>query len=90
MKIKDLCSTEKIFSNCETVALIVSGQIDTTTGTRGVATEFGLVFIELGWEALDFAVRRDVYLHKIFQVFMEHLRSPVIFETSQTVRRIQL
>ena len=83
MKIKDLSSTVKVFSNRETAALIVSGQVDTATGTRSVATEFGLAFVELGWEALDFAVRRDVYFRKIFQTFLEHLRSQVILKQAR-------
>jgi excisionase family DNA binding protein len=83
MKIKDLSSTVKVFSNRETAALIVSGQVDAATGTRSVATEFGLAFVELGWEALDFAVRRDVYFRKIFQTFLEHLRSQVILKQAR-------
>ena len=83
MKINDLSSTVKVFSNRETAALIVSGQVDTATGTRSVATEFGLAFVELGWEALDFAVRRDVYFRKIFQIFLEHLRSQVILKQAR-------
>ena len=83
MKIKDLSSTVKVFSNRETAALIVSGQVDSATGTRSVATEFGLAFVEIGWEALDFAVRRDVYFRKIFQAFLEHLRSPVILKQAR-------
>ena len=75
-------STVKVFSNHETAALIGSGQIEAATRTRSVATEFGLAFIELCWEALDFAVRSDVYFC-IFQVFMVHLRSPIIFKQAR-------
>jgi molybdate-binding protein len=83
IKIKDLSSTVKVFSNRETAALIGSGQIEAATRTRSVATEFGLAFIELGWEVLDFAVRRDVYFRNIFQVFMVHLRSPIILKQAR-------
>ena len=83
MKINDLSSKVKVFSNRETAALIVTGQVDAATGTRSVATEFGLAFVELGWEALDFAVRRDVYFRKIFQTFLEHLRSQVILKQAR-------
>ena len=48
MKIKDLSSTVKVFSNRETSALIGSAQIDAATRTFSVATVFGLAFIELG------------------------------------------
>ena len=60
MNIKDLSSTAKIFSIRETATLIVPGQVDAVTGTRSVATEFGLAFVDLGWNALDFAVLRDI------------------------------
>ena len=83
MKINDLSSKVKVFSNRETAALIVTGQVDAVTGTCSVATEFGLAFVELGWEALDFAVRRDVYFRKIFQTFLEHLRSQVILKQAR-------
>ena len=48
MKNKDLYSAVNIFSNRETAAVIVSGQADAATGTRGIAAEFGLIFINLG------------------------------------------
>ena len=48
MKNKDLYSTVNIFSNRETATLIVSGQADAAPGTRGVAAELGLTFINLG------------------------------------------
>jgi len=83
MKINDLSSKVKVFSNRETAALIVTGQVDAVTGTCSVAAEFGLAFVELGWEALDFAVRRDVYFRKIFQTFLEHLRSQVILKQAR-------
>lgn len=69
MKINDLSSKVKVFSNRETAALIVTGQVDAVTGTCSVAAEFGLAFVELGWEALDFAVRRDVYFRKFLKHF---------------------
>ena len=83
MKIKDLSSTVKVFSNRETSALIGSAQIDAATRTCSVATEFGLAFIELSLEVLDFAVRRDVYFRNIFDVFMEYLRSPIILKQAR-------
>ena len=83
MKNKDLYSTVNIFSNRETATLIVSGQADAAPGTRGVAAEFGLTFINLDWEALDFAVRRDVYFRKLFQKFLEQLRVPEILKQAK-------
>ena len=46
-----------------------------------------MAFVELGWEALDFAVRRDVYFRKIFQIFLEHLRSQVILKQARQLGR---
>ena len=83
MKNKDLYSTVNIFSNRETATLIVSGQADAIPGTRGLAADFGLTFINLGWEALDFTVRRDVYFQKLFQKFMEQLRVPEILKQAK-------
>ena len=70
MKNKDLYSTVNIFSNRETATLIVSDQTDAVPGPQVVAAEFGLTFINLDREALDFSVRRDVYFRKLFQKFL--------------------
>tara|TARA_B100000949_G_scaffold136828_1_gene120419 strand:- start:244 stop:495 length:252 start_codon:yes stop_codon:yes gene_type:complete len=51
-KNKDLYSTVNIFSNRETATLVVPGQADAASGTRGVAAEFGLNFINLDWKVL--------------------------------------
>ena len=68
----------------KTATLIVSGKADTASGTRGVAVEFGLTFINLDWEALDFAVRRDVYFQQLFQKFLEQLlRVPEILKQAK-------
>ena len=90
MKIKDLSSIVKVFYNRETAAPIFSGQLDAATGTRSVSKEFGLAFIELGCEALDFAVLRDVYFRNIFQAFFEISVFSGNFKNSQTVRRTRL
>ena len=65
-------------------------KLDAATGTCTAANEFGLAFIELGWETLDFAVLRDIYFHNIFQAFLEYLFSLVILKNIQKVRRIRL
>ena len=48
MKNKDLYSTVNIFSYRETAPLIVLSQADTATGTRFIATTFGIIFTNLG------------------------------------------
>jgi len=64
--------------------------LDAATGKPRVATEFGLAFIELGWEALDFAVLSDVYFRNIFQAFFGIFMFFGNFKNSQTVRRTRL
>ena len=83
MKNKDLYSTVNIFYNRETATPIVSGQADAAARKRGVAAKFGLTFINLGWEALDFAVRRDVHFRKIFQKFLEQLQVQKILKQAK-------
>ena len=90
MKNIDLYSIVNIFSNRETATLFVSGQADAGPGTRVVATEFGLTFINFGWESLDFAVKWAVYFWKNFQKFLEQLGIPENFETSQKIRWLSL
>ena len=51
--------------------------------TGGVAAEFALTFINLGWEALDFTGRLDVYFRKIFQKFLGQLRVPEILKQAK-------
>jgi|TARA_B110000914_G_scaffold114661_1_gene100246 hypothetical protein len=42
-----------------------------------------LEFIELGWEALDFAELREVYFRNIFQTFLGSLCSLVILKIAR-------
>ena len=63
--------------------MIVSGKEDAAQGTRYVAAEFGLTFINLGWESLDFAARRDVHFGMLFQKFLEQLRAPEILKQAK-------
>ncbi|MFN2166478.1 MAG: substrate-binding domain-containing protein, partial [Anaerolineae bacterium] len=40
------------------------------------ASEFGLDFVPIGWEAFDFALPRGIFFRTLFQKLLEQLRSP--------------
>tara|TARA_B110000114_G_scaffold181308_1_gene218540 strand:- start:7241 stop:8155 length:915 start_codon:yes stop_codon:yes gene_type:complete len=48
---------------------------DIASGTRAIATEFGLDFISLGWEAFDFVVPRNIWFRHLFQNLITHIKS---------------
>lgn len=56
-------------------ARIAMGTADVAPGVRASATEFGLQFVGLGWEAFDFALPRGVYFRTLFQHLLDSLRS---------------
>jgi excisionase family DNA binding protein len=59
----------------EAAALIVRNEADCAPGTRAAATEFGLDFLPLGWEALDLALPREVFFRHLFQQLLARLGS---------------
>jgi len=67
--------TSRAGSEREAASLIAMGQADVAPGIRGAATEFGLDFYPIGWEAYDFALYRSVYFRTLFQKLMDFLRS---------------
>lgn len=66
----------KTNSQHEAASLLARDQADATPGTRSCATQFGLDFISLGWEAYDFALDRGIYFRRLFQKLMEHIQDP--------------
>ena len=62
-------------SEREAAARLVGGEADITCGVRATATEYGLAFLPVGWEALDFALGRGVYFRALFQNLLDALRS---------------
>lgn len=62
-------------SEREAAASIVMDGADVTAGVRASATEFGLTFVPIGWEAFDFALGRGVYFRTLFQNLLNALRS---------------
>ncbi|MGW8247390.1 MAG: substrate-binding domain-containing protein [Acidiferrobacterales bacterium] len=67
--------TSRAGSEREAASLIAMGQADVAPGIRGAATEFGLDFYPIGWEAYDFALYRSIYFRTLFQKLMDFLRS---------------
>lgn len=63
-------------SEREAAAQIRMGVADIAPGARSAATEFGLQFVPIGWEAFDLALHRGVYFRVLFQRLLEELRDP--------------
>jgi len=62
-------------SEREAAAEIVMGKADVAPGARSAATESGLGFIPIGWEAFDLALYRGIYFRKLFQALIQELSS---------------
>ena len=68
-RITGRASTER-----EAASLIAMGQAEVGPGVRAAATEFGLDFVPIGWEAFDVALHRGIFFRNLFQQLLEHLR----------------
>lgn len=62
-------------SEREAASSVASQIADIASGTRAIANEFGLDFISLGWEALDFVVPRNIWFRHLFQNFIANFKS---------------
>jgi molybdate-binding protein len=45
---------------------------------RAAASEFGLGFLPLGWEAFDLVLPREAYFRTLFQALLAMLASPSV------------
>lgn len=68
--------TVRANSEREVASLIAMGHADVAPGACSAATEFGLEFIPIGWEAYDFALSRGIYFRALFRKLLEHLKGP--------------
>jgi putative molybdopterin biosynthesis protein len=68
--------TARAYSERDAAAAIATGQADVVPGIRAVATEFGLDFRSIGWEAFDLAMPRRTFFRVLFRELLEQLRSP--------------
>lgn len=70
--------TGRAYSERDAASLVAMGQADVATGVRAAATEFGLEFLPIGWEAFDLTMHRGVFFRTLFQKLLEHLRGSEI------------
>ena len=61
-------------SQQDAASLLARGEADIAAGARSWASQFGLDFISLGWEAYDFALNRGIYFRTLFQRLMEEIQ----------------
>ena len=66
----------------ESAARITSYQADFCCGPRSLASQFGLGFLSLGYENLDFAMARGIWFRRMFQMVLETLRQKTCRELS--------
>ena len=64
----------RAYSERETASLVAMGSADVAPGTRSAATEFGLDFLPIGWEAYDLVLYRGVYFRALFQSLLDYLK----------------
>ena len=75
----------RTLSQHEAASLLARGEADVTPGTRSCATQYGLNFLQLGWEAYDFALNRGIYFRTLFQTLMEEIKSPECLRIATTL-----
>jgi putative molybdopterin biosynthesis protein len=68
-RITGRASTER-----EAASLIAIGQAEIGPGIRASASEFGLDFLPIGWEAFDLALHRGIFFRRLFQQLLDYLR----------------
>ena len=66
--------TGRAGSEREAASLIAIGQAEIAPGIRASASEFGLDFLSIGWEAFDLALHRGIFFRSLFQHLLDYLR----------------
>ena len=69
----------------EAASLLARGEGDATAGSRSTASEFGLEFMSIGWEAYDFALDRGVYFRTLFQELIEYIKDSECQRVAQSL-----
>ncbi len=72
----DLNVIGRAHSERDAATTIAMGAADVAPGARSAATEAGLAFVPIGWEAFDFALYRGIYFRTLFQRLMDELKTP--------------
>lgn len=70
-----LNATTTSLSEREAAASINLDECDISPGTRATANEFGLEFLSLGWEVLDFAIPRNIWFRHLFHNLINRMQS---------------
>jgi putative molybdopterin biosynthesis protein len=65
--------TARAYSERDAAAAVAMGQADVAPGARAAATEFGLEFRPIGWEAFDLALSRGIFFRTLFRTLLEQL-----------------
>ena len=73
----------RAFSERDAASSIAMGYADVAIGVRSAATEFGLDFLPIGWEAYDFAMHRGLFFRTLFQKLLDFLRSTECLRMAQ-------
>ena len=66
----------------QAASLLARGLADCAPGVAAAATEFGLDFIPLWWEAFDLVMPRAVFFRQLFQQLLDIFRTPRLRETA--------
>lgn len=73
------------YSERDAASKVVMNEADVSLGAQAAATEAGLAFIPLGWEAFDLALYRGIYFRNLFQALLQELGSE---ETQQMAKQL--
>ena len=73
----------RAYSERDAASAIAMGYADVGIGVRAAATEFGLDFMPIGWEAFDFAMHRGMFFRTLFQKLLDYLRSTECLRLAQ-------
>ncbi len=73
----------RAYSERDAASAIAMGYADVGIGVRAAATEFGLDFLPIGWEAFDLAMHRGMFFRTLFQKLLDYLRSTECLRMAQ-------
>ena len=72
-------------SERDAATTIAMGAADVAPGARSAATEAGLAFVPIGWEAFDFALYRGIYFRTLFQRLLDELKTPATHDIARAL-----
>lgn len=81
----DLNVVGRANSEHEAAATIAMGSADVAPGARSAATEAGLGFVSMGWEAFDFALYRGIFFRTLFQRLLDELKTPATHDLARAL-----